>query len=54
MAPERVATQLRLPADLHAELTRRAAEQGVSFNALLVALLAGAVGFNLKKKGGRK
>jgi predicted HicB family RNase H-like nuclease len=41
---------LRLPVDLHAELVRRAEEQGVSLNQLLVALLAGAVGFSLQKK----
>lgn len=38
---------LRLPPALHGELTRRAAEQGVSLNQLLVALLAGAVEFSL-------
>jgi predicted HicB family RNase H-like nuclease len=41
---------LRIPASLHAELTRRAQEQGVSLNNLVIALLAGAIGFNLKKK----
>jgi hypothetical protein len=44
---------LRMPVDLHAELVRRAAEQGVSLNQLLVALLAGAVGFSLKSKDRR-
>ena len=38
----------RIPADLHAELTRRAAEQDVSLNLLVVSLLAGAVGFKLE------
>lgn len=47
-AQPRTAVSLRLPVDLHAELTRRAAEQGVSFNLLLVTLLAGAVSFDLK------
>lgn len=41
---------VRLPADLHAELVKRAAEQGVSLNSLVMALLAGAVRFNLKGK----
>lgn len=40
---------LRLPSALHAELTAQAAEQGVSLNQLLVALLAGAVSFDLTK-----
>lgn len=38
----------RIPVDLHAELTRRAAEQDVSLNLLVVSLLAGAVGFQLE------
>jgi predicted HicB family RNase H-like nuclease len=38
---------LRLPADLHALLTQRAAAEGVSFNTYAVALLAGGVGFGL-------
>lgn len=40
---------IRLPRDLHAELRRRAADQGVSLNSLIVALLAGGVGFKLPK-----
>lgn len=40
---------IRMPPALHAELVRRAAEQGVSLNALIVALLAGGVGFKLPK-----
>lgn len=39
---------LRLPTALHAELARRAGEQGVSLNALMVALLAGGIGFKLE------
>jgi predicted HicB family RNase H-like nuclease len=39
---------LRLPTALHAELARRANEQGVSLNALMVALLAGGIGFKLE------
>lgn len=41
---------IRLPVELHEELTRRAAEQGVSLNSLIVALLAGGVGFKLPSK----
>jgi predicted HicB family RNase H-like nuclease len=36
---------LRLPVDLHEDLAVEAARQGVSMNALIVALLAGAVGY---------
>lgn len=46
--PKRQGIFSRIPADLHAELTRRAAEQDVSLNMLVVSLLAGAVGFKLK------
>jgi predicted HicB family RNase H-like nuclease len=42
-------TQIRLPPALHAELIRRADQQGISLNALMVALLAGGVGFKLDK-----
>jgi predicted HicB family RNase H-like nuclease len=36
-----------MPPALHDELTKRAAEQGVSLNQLVVALLAGGVGFKV-------
>jgi predicted HicB family RNase H-like nuclease len=36
-----------MPPALHDELTKRAADQGVSLNQLVVALLAGGVGFKL-------
>lgn len=36
---------LRLPVELHQLLVEEAARQGVSLNALLVAFLAGAVGW---------
>jgi predicted HicB family RNase H-like nuclease len=49
MTPPRKGLMIRLPADLHAELVRLAGEQEVSLNQLLVALLAGATGFSLKK-----
>lgn len=42
--------KVRLPADLHAELRQRAEEQNISLNSLVIALLAGAVKFTLKKK----
>lgn len=48
----RVALQLRLPAELHAELVKRAEQQGVSLNLLIATLLAGGVGFKLK--GGKR
>lgn len=37
--------RLRLPTGLHAELAAEAERQGVSLNALISALLAGAVGW---------
>jgi predicted HicB family RNase H-like nuclease len=40
-------TQIRLPEALHEQLVAKAAEQGVSLNALMVALLAGGIGFTL-------
>lgn len=39
--------RVRMPPALHEQLAARAAEQGVSMNALMVALLAGGVGFKL-------
>lgn len=36
-----------MPPALHEQLSARAAEQGVSLNQLVVALLAGGVGFKL-------
>jgi hypothetical protein len=38
---------IRMPSDLHAQLTARAGEQGVSLNQLVVTLLAGGIGFKL-------
>jgi predicted HicB family RNase H-like nuclease len=49
MSDQRQMVHVRLPADLHAALLQQAEKQGVSLNQLLVALLAGAVGFSLKK-----
>lgn len=43
--PDTARVLLRLPADLHAALKQRAAEQGVSLNTYAVALLAGGIGF---------
>jgi len=43
-------TQIRLPPALHAHLIRCAQQQGVSLNALMVALLAGGSNFKLPKK----
>jgi hypothetical protein len=36
---------LRIPRGLHAELSRRAGEEGVSLNQLVATLLAGATGW---------
>jgi predicted HicB family RNase H-like nuclease len=36
-----------MPPALHDELVKQAAQQGVSLNSLIVALLAGGVGFKL-------
>lgn len=41
---------VRMPPALHAELAERAAREGVSLNALVVALLAGGVGFSLAEQ----
>jgi predicted HicB family RNase H-like nuclease len=38
---------VRMPPALHEQLAAKAAEQGVSLNQLLVALLAGGIGFTL-------
>ncbi len=43
-------TQIRLPPALHAHLIRCAEEEGVSLNALMVALLAGGPNFKLPKR----
>jgi predicted HicB family RNase H-like nuclease len=39
---------IRMPAELHEELLRRAEEQGVSMNQLAVAMLAFALGAGFK------
>ena len=39
--------RIRMPPGLHEQLKREAARQGVSLNALIVALLAGGIGFKL-------
>jgi predicted HicB family RNase H-like nuclease len=38
-----------MPSTLHAQLATRAEQQGVSLNQLIVVLLAGGIGFKLKK-----
>ena len=40
---------VRMPPALHEQLAERAAQQGVSLNQLVVALLAGGIGFTLDK-----
>ena len=43
----RPTVHIRLPKGLREQLAARAVEQDVSFNGLVVALLSGAIGFNL-------
>jgi len=43
---------LRLPRGLHDQLSAAAKEQGISVNTLLVALLAGGVGWSLDNSTG--
>lgn len=38
-----------MPPALHTDLAARAKEQGVSLNQLVLALLAGGIGFKLKR-----
>lgn len=40
-------TRIRLPTELHDQLIDEAKRQGVSLNTLMVALLAGGIGFKL-------
>ena len=47
-------TNIRLPNSLRDELRKRAAEEGMSVNGLILALLAGSIGFTLEpQKRGR-
>lgn len=39
---------VRMPPSLHAALSGRAADEGVSLNQLIVALLAGGIGFTME------
>lgn len=41
--------RVRLPVGLHAALTAEAATQKVSLNTLIVALLAGGIGFTIEE-----
>lgn len=41
---------VRIPRALHAQLAAEAATQGVSLNQLVVALLAGGIGFKFEKR----
>ena len=43
----RPSIHIRLPKGLREQLAEHAVEQDVSFNGLVVALLSGAIGFNL-------
>lgn len=45
---------LRLPPALHADLAKKAEQQHISLNTLLVALLAGGIGFKLAKPAKRE
>jgi hypothetical protein len=49
MAIQRQSVHVRLPATLLDEIHERAEDEGVSVNALIAALLAGAIGFDLTK-----
>lgn len=42
-------TLVRMPTALHAQLAADAERQGVSLNSLIVALLAGGIGFRLSE-----
>lgn len=45
-SPQRSGTlNVRLPAELHTELAHEAERQGVSLNTLIIALLAGGIGW---------
>ena len=46
MSADRPSIHLRLPKDLHDQLRATAQDEGVTLNSLLVALLAGAVGWS--------
>jgi HicB family len=50
MTPQRPDLHVRLPGDLTERLRELAAQQGVSLNALMVALIAGSVGWRLDSK----
>lgn len=43
-------TRVRMPVELHEQLIRESEQQGVSLNVLVVSLLAGAIGFELKEE----
>jgi predicted HicB family RNase H-like nuclease len=50
-SPERSGQlRVRLPTELHTRLAAEAERQGVSLNTLIVALLAGGVGWTVKQK----
>jgi predicted HicB family RNase H-like nuclease len=53
MARKQPAIHVRLPKALHEQLRALAVEQDMSLNALVVALLSGAVGFNLDQTEGQ-
>jgi predicted HicB family RNase H-like nuclease len=42
---------VRLPSALHKQIKAVASEQGVSVNTMIATLLAGGVGFRLKRDG---
>lgn len=48
--PGNRAINVRMPADLHDQLKELAAQQGVSLNQLIVALLAGGTGWKLSDR----
>jgi hypothetical protein len=48
---DRPSIHLRLPKALHEQLRATAEEQEISLNSLLLALIAGSVGFSLADRG---
>ncbi len=48
--PDPAKVLLRLPVELHAAIVEEAERQGVSVNTLLIALLAGGIGWRQEER----